>query len=668
MLEYKSGTKISKDVVDALVEKLSNSQFFNLILAQFKCIKVCNRSTDNLILVVKAIPKTSELSNDTRLYTADKFKKQMLEQLCIHMQPGEDYSFPHAELCNNSCLLRIFVMQTKKGEELCQTTLEDYEGFISSKGLLPTILNYNKLEIDSLYAVSKSKCFELIRMEKEYGYTFYQTESSDHFTMLVSTKKLPKGVHRYNAPQFINDAKFLLNSATDRKAAATFKTNSMADVKSKLDIARILDCIFYSTLTLEEDLDVLRNVHSLVASNTYKIDLHDLLNLFLPLVSSIRMYKEQIYSFSEGWVNYRALPNIEEVSINADEIIERGKKIYVGNKELIKYKHKMYEYQEVPCLGKEKIELLMYNGLFVPYIEPLPNLYLQSIDLSNQEYCKRQKALAKQFIESGNGFFISRRGLISMFSKVLKVVFPSSGLDIRTIGVLFYYNQILPYVKIVSSFSTKPDHLKAGYCLSLKSKATVIMASLNKFIILYKKIEDFAIDLCGEEMATKLKENNNALGFLNALSESVVKSSPYSCLRYLGHMGSVDGAFDDVEKVEHAIECYQKSLNNLLLSVNINEETVQRFTDEDFKMIIKLYCDLESNNEVRAEVIKDIKQYSGDLFLTQNTFQNSCHEMIHQIFCQIGKQSKKEQSVNSELTDSSISVLSKKASKLNVIR
>ncbi|XGA08569.1 MAG: hypothetical protein U0X86_000824 [Wolbachia endosymbiont of Xenopsylla cheopis] len=662
ILQYKNRTEISRNVVNALIEELSDSQFFSLISTQLKFTKVCNGGTDNLVLTVKIIPETSRLSNDLQLCT-NEFKKQMLKQLYTHLQQGEDYSFPHNELYDDSSLLRIFLVQMK-GEELYQ--MKDYNGFIYSKSLLPTILNYNKLEFDSSYAISESKCLELIRREKDYGYSLYQVESSDHFTMLVSTKKLPKEVCN-EAHQLIRGTEFLSSSAIAKKAVAPFKTNSIIGIKQKLDITAFLNFITHTDLTFAENLDILRSLRLEVANNTYRIDLHSLVNLFMPLISNKGVYREQIY-VDGNWEGYRTLANIEEVSTN--EIVEKGKKIYIDGKELIKYKNRMYEYQVIPCSGAEKIELLLDMGLFIPYIELLPNLYLQSIDLSNQEYCKQQKVLAKQFIESGNGFFISRKNLISTLSKVFKVVFPRNGLDKMTIGLLLFYNRSLPYIETAFGLSTKLRFVDEEYCLSLNRKAEDIMASLDKFNDLYKKIEGFAIDLCGKEIATKLKENNDVLGFLHALSERInnlIESSPLNCLQYLEHILSIDRTLHEVEKIEDKIECYQGLLNNLLLSVDINKKTVQRFIDEGFqvshfKMIMRLYCHLESNNEVKAETIKNLKQYSGDFFSTQDDFQNSCHEIIHQILDQIHKQPKRRQFVNSELTGPSTSALSQEAS------
>lgn len=662
--QYQSGIKTSENVIDALVDRLSTGQLFKLICVQLQFIASDNKGMNNAVLIAKFNPKDKQ-DNDRLLFRENELKKQMLKQLCTHMQQGEGYSFPHTELYDeNNYLLRIFLVQIKNKELYQAAGIKDYDGFILSKGLLSTILKYNRLEFVSSYAISRSKSLELISMEKRYGYTFYQVESSSYSTVLISTKKLPEGVHRYSVQQFINDIKFFSNCS------------SKSIIKPKLNIAIILNCIIGSPLTFEEDRNILGNLQLLVSSNTYEIDRRVLLNLVMPLISSKKIYKEQIYVDGE-WIGYRALVNIEEVSADANEIIKKGKKICAGNKELIKYKKRMYEYQEIACLGAETIELLIDKNLFLPYINILSNLYLQTIDLNNQQYCELQRGLAKKFIKSGNNFVTSRRNLISTFSQVLQKVFPNSGIDVQTMGLLLCYDKISSYIEIISGFSTRLDHLKGGIRLILNNKGKDIIASINEFIPLYNKLINLAIKRFGTKRVAALYRGNKEEGdFLTACAEALFYLSIKGPFKYIEDMLLADHVGRCMEEIVISINDYQNLLNRFLSSVDINQKTTQLFIDNDyhahyFDMIIGLYHYLEGNSKAKAEAIGSLSQYGGDFLSAQDGFQSSCHEIIHQILGQIYKQSKGEQSINSELEGSFISNLLQKSTRtyqLNMIR
>ncbi|WP_339048351.1 hypothetical protein [Candidatus Mesenet endosymbiont of Phosphuga atrata] len=622
ILQYKAGTEISRNVVNALVEKLSDSQFFSLISAQLKFEKGYNGIAGGAVLIVRI---GSKLSNFTRLHTENEFKKQMLEQLCIHMQQGEDYSFPHTELYDDSSLLRIFLIQMKS-EELYQ--MKDYDGFISLKGLLPTILNYNKLEFDSSYAVSRAKYFELINIEKRYGYTFYQIESCDHFTVLGSIKKLPKGVYKYSAQQCINDAEFLSSSAADRKA-------------------------------VEE------NLHSLVANNTCKTDLHVLANMFMQLISSKRVYKEQIF-VDGNWMENRALVNVGE-----------GKKIYTGGKELIKYKNRMYECQEIPCLGTETIELLIGQGLFLSYIKTLSNLYLQSINLSNQEHYERSKELAKQFVRDANRLVIFRNCATDILCGIFH-----GGMNKQAMKLLISNNWYFIYVKVINNLDLGLDPVaKKDFIESLIENYNYIITAIDASLSLYDKL----IDCFKDKINVPAKPPISDDAFNSVVHEciDIIENEQSKVKKQLKRKSKpcraleeklVWSIIDNMNRVNCVIESCSNLLNTFCGSEEIIKEIVQAFLEglrlhvNDDTYDYKVMEELCLYNKIDAPICRE--RQTSDPQLTKcvvtycqvyNDFQNSCHEIIHQIINQICKQPKSGQSVNSELEDSSTSALLQKA-------
>ncbi|GHM58344.1 MAG: hypothetical protein sL5_04820 [Candidatus Mesenet longicola] len=631
----KSRTEISKNVVNALVEKLSDSQFFSLISTQLKFIKVCNEGTDNLILTVKVIPETSRLSNHSQLHTINEFKKQMLKQLCSHLHHGEDHSFPHIELYDNSSLLRIFLVHVKS-EELYQ--MKDYDDFISSKGLLPMILKYNRLEFDSLHAVSRAKYFELINIEKCYGYTFYQIASSDEFTMLGSIKKLPKGVYKYSGQQCINDAEFLSSSAADREV-------------------------------VEE------NLHSLVASNTCKIDLFVLTNMFMQLISSKRVYKEQIF-VNGNWMENRALVNVGEVSTN--EIVEEGKKIYTGGKELIKYKNRMYECQEIPCLGTETIELLIDQGLFLSYIKTLSNPYLQSVNLSNQEYYERSKELAKQFVRDANRLVIFRNCATDILCGIFH-----GGVNGQALELLISNNWYFIYVKVINNLDLGLDPVvKKDLIESLIKNYDYIVTATDAGLSLYDKLLVFFEDrinipsrpssICNDAFNSVVHECIDIIEDEQSKVKKQLKRKSKPCRAHEEKL--VWSIIDNVNRVSCIIESCSNLFNTSCGSEEVTKKIIQAFLEElrlhvnDDTYGYKVMEELCIYHKIEASICKERKASDSQLMKyivtycqVYNDFQNSCHEIIHQIFDQICKQSKRGQSVNFALEDSSTSALLQKA-------
>lgn len=659
MWEYERGTEIGRNVVNTLIKKLSDSQFFNLISDQLKFEKGCSEGLDNAVLEVKVSPKNSS----RELREMNKFKEQMLRQLCTYIKLSKDHSFPHTELYDeNSYVLRTFLVQMKS-EELYRA-MKDYDGYILYSSLLHKLLKHYKLEFDSSYAISGSKCFELISREKRYGYTFYQTESSDHFTMLVSMKKLPKVMYRYNVQQPMNNAEFL----SDKDGVPA--ESAMA----------ILGCIMRSEspFTLKEDLGILEALGVLkvvIKIHRCLIYLTNLLNLYMLLIDNTRTYKEQVY-VNGSWIGHRALPNIEKVSVNANEVAEKGKKIYIGGKELIKYKNRMYEYQEILCLGAKTIEMLIDNCLFSSCNRVLSNLHLQTISLSDQKSCEQQRKLSKQLVKSGDIIVNERENFKKVFSQVLSNVFCIYRNWNKTSILLLLSHS---FIEVIINLSTAPHHLKMEHKLLLINNIKELTRCVYKLSCLQGCYGNFAEKILGKNVVSELRKKVSGLYFVEECHKKIRDLGLSSIVQRLNSNNSLFFSSDYDLSLFHEVHKYleesndrytdcQNSLIYLLCTINIDQETVELFLNDNayadyFDQVVQAYAALEGK-----PIMKEPYKYRDNVSVAHNNFQSSCHEITHKISEQIYKQSKGKQSINSKLEDSFISNLSQKASKSNVIR